>query len=177
MKESLKGILVLILTVFVLTACGSNSTNVKVNSDKTNKVALVEKQIEESGYVISIPADYSIVGSDGPDFSVYYFSPTDTTLSDKLSAGLYFGNFPNAFEADSDNCKMEKLKGEILDTLSDWTVYNCQGNYSIQTIIDNKKNEGWNQKIHAFGYARSRDELEVILEIFSTLEKKKQQPR
>jgi hypothetical protein len=158
--------------IFIQTSCNNNATKDNSNAEKISKIILTEKPIGESGYVISIPADYSITTSKGPDFSVYYFSPTDTTAKDKLSGGLYFGNFPNEFEADSDSCKAETLKGKILDNIQDWTVYNCKEDYTIQTITDNKKGEGWNQRVHAFGHAISKDELKTILDIYSTLKKK-----
>lgn len=172
MKEILKYAFCLTWIFLIQTSCNNNTTKDSSNTDKISKVSLIEKPIGESGYVISVPADYSITTSNGPDFSVYYFSPTDTTVKDKLSGGLYFGNFPHEFEADNDSCRTETLKGKILDTTQEWTVYNCQGDFSIQTIAENKKGEGWNQRIHAFGHARSNDELQTILDIYSTLKKK-----
>lgn len=56
--------------------------------------------------------------------------------------------------------------------MQEWRVYNCQGDFSIHTIADNKKGEGWNQQIHAFGHTKSSDELQKILDIYSTLKKK-----
>lgn len=171
MKEILKFAFLLSVTIFMLASCNNNAAKDNNIADKVSKVTLTEKQIGESGFYISIPADYSITTSNGPDFSVYYFSPTDTTVKNKLSGGLYFGNFPHEFEADNVSCKIETLKGNILDRLQDWTVYNCQGDYSIQTIADNKKSEGWNQRIHAFGQAYNKDDLHTILGIYSTLRK------
>jgi len=171
MKEILKYAFCLTCIIFH-TSCNNNATNDNSNTDKNGKVTLIEKPIGESGYVISVPADYSITTSNGPDFSVYYFSPTETTVKDKLSGGLYFGNFPHEFEADNNSCKSETLKGKILDNMQKWTVYNCEGNFSIQAIADNKKGEGWNQRIHAFGHAKSSDDLQTILDIYATLRKK-----
>lgn len=172
MKEVLKYAFCLTLITLIQTSCNNNRTKANSNTDKINKVNLIEKPLGKSGYVISVPADYSITSSDEPDFSVYYFSPTDTTVKNKLSGGLYFENYPHKFEPDNDSCKTETLKGKILDTIQEWTVYNCQGDFSIQTIADNKKGEGWNQQIHAFGHAKNSNELQIILDIYSTLKKK-----
>ena len=172
MKEILKYVLFLISITFIQTSCSKNATKDNGNAHKISKIILTEKPIGESGYVISIPADYSITTSNGPDFSVYYFSTTDTTAKNKLSGGFYFGNFPHEFEADNDSCKTETLKGKILDNIQDWTVYNCNEDYSIQTIAVNKKGEGWNQRVHAFGHAKSKNELKTILDIYSTFKKK-----
>lgn len=172
MKEIIKFTFCLTCIITIQTSCNNNSTKDNSSIENKTKITLTEKPIGESGYFISVPSDYSISTSNGPDFSVYYFSPTDTTVKDKLSGGLYFGNFPHEFEADNDSCKTETLKGKILDNIQEWTVYNCQGDFSIQTIADNKKGEGWNQRIHAFGHAKSNDELQTIVDIYSTLRKK-----
>jgi len=172
MKEILKYVFCLTWIISIQTSCNNNSPKDNSGAENRVKITLTEKPIGESGYFISVPSDYSITTSNGPDFSVYYFSPTDTTVTDKLSGGLYFGNFPHEFEADNDSCKTEVLKGKIFDNMQEWTVYNCEGDFSIQTIAENKKGEGWNQRIHAFGHAKSNDELLTILDIYSTLRKK-----
>lgn len=172
MKEILKYSFFLISIIFIQSSCNNNATKDNTNTEKTSKIILTEQPIGESGYVLSIPAEYTISTTNGADFSVYYFSPTDTTVINKLSGGIYFGNFPNEFERDNDSCKTEILKGKILDIMQDWTVYNCQEDYSIQTIVENNKREEWNQRVHAFGHAKSKEELQTILEIYSTLKKK-----
>jgi len=164
----------LILTTFFL-ACNSVDKNKgdKVKTTDTFKSGLVERQVAKSDFYISIPADYSIKETNGPDFSVYYFSPTDTTIKGNFAGGLYFGNFPSEFEKDNDSCKTTTLKSTILNTNADWTVYNCSNNYTLQTIIDSKSGEDWNEKIHAFGHAKSEDNLHKVLDIYSTLKQKK----
>ena len=171
MKKKLKFTFCLSTLIVMLMSCSNDAAeNKEVHS--TKKVALIEKQIGDSDFYISVPGDYSITTSNGPDFSVYYFSPADTSVKGKLTGGLYFGNFPHEFEADNDSCKIEKLKGKILNNIQDWTVFNCQEDYSIQTITGNEKVEGWNQRIHAFGNAKNKDDLQLILDIYSTLRKK-----
>lgn len=162
----------LIITVYTLTSCNNNMGSEQNNSNPTSKLPLTEQLMGESGYSISIPTDYSIKTTDGPDFIVYYFTPSDSTINGEFSGGIYLGNFPTPFEAANDSCKTEILKGEILDSLQEWTVYNCQGDYSIQTIVENKKNEDWNQNIHAFGSTKNKAGLQTILAIYSTLRKK-----
>ncbi|MBC6490712.1 hypothetical protein ACFSQD_16885 [Flavihumibacter stibioxidans] len=172
MKKNFRILSCLTLIFLIQTSCNNNATKDNSHANNGSNIKLTEKPVGESGYVISVPIDYSITTSNGPDFSVYYFSPTDTTVKGKLSGGLYFGNFPHEFDADNDSCKTETLMGKILNTLQEWMVFNCQEEYSIQTIADNKKGEGWNQRIHAFGHSKSRDELQTILDIYSTLRKK-----
>ena len=172
MRVVLKYMFWLTSIVLILSSCNNDTSKDKRKTGKISKIKLTEKPIGESGFVISIPVDYSITTSNGPDFSVYYFSPTDTTVKDKLSVGLYFGNFPHEFEPDNDSCKTETLKGKILDAMQEWAVYNCKGNFSIQTIVENKKGEGWDQRVHAFGHAKNRGELQTILDIYTTLRKK-----
>lgn len=98
MKELKKYALCLTLLLFVISSCNNKQSNEKNTAQKNSKLELVEKPIDNTGFLISIPSDYSIKTSNGPDFSVYYFSPADTSKRNKLSGGLYFGNFPNKFE-------------------------------------------------------------------------------
>ncbi len=174
MKKNIKYACFLTSIIFILSSCNNKKIKDNGNDDKSSKILLTEKPIGQSGYVLSIPADYSIKTSDGPYYTVYYFSPTDTTIINKLRGGLYFGSETHEFEAGNDSCKTETLKGKILDNTQDWTVYNCQEDYFIQTITVNKKGEEWKQNVHAFAHAKNKNELKTILEIYSTLKKKRQ---
>jgi hypothetical protein len=145
----------------------------KAQTNDTFKNKLNEKRIGKSNYYISIPSNYKLKLANGIDFSVYYFSPIDTTHEAKFSGGLYFGNFPNEFEPDNDSCKTTTIQSKILDSVADWTVYKCGGKYSLQTIIDSKSGEDWNEKIHAFGGATSEEGIRNVLGIYTTLKKKK----
>jgi len=174
MKTQAKLTITLLLTTFLFVSCGQNSNKKSGNGfiDDSYVKELVEKQIGESNYYISIPTDYTIKATDGPDFSVYYFYPTDSTMIANFSGGFYFGNHPSQFPSDNDSCKTDNLKSIILDENADWTIYNCNDNYSIQTIIDSKSGEGWNELIHAFGSANSTTDRNKLLSIFTTMKKK-----
>ena len=172
MKNILKYIVCLAWIWLLHSSCNNNASQNKNTTDTLGRVKLFEKSIGESGFVVSVPAEYSITTSNGPDFSVYYISPIDTAIKGQLTCGLYFGNFPHEFEADNDSCKVETLKGQMLDSMQTWKVYNCHGDFSVQTITAGQKGEGWNFKVHAFGHAKRREDLKTILEIFSTLKKK-----
>jgi hypothetical protein len=134
--------------------------------------SLKEKQIEDTGYYISIPTGYFIKENRGPDFSVFYLVPIDTTVNVDFSGGLYFGNFPGKFPPPNDSCKVEMIKGEIFSSNADWTVFDCGKAYSIQAIVTNRFSTGWNNQIHAFGHGTSKSELYKILYMFATLNKK-----
>jgi hypothetical protein len=169
---TLNRILFFFILLITFQFIGCNTTQKDNPGAKTFRDSLEIKQIGKSNYFISIPHGYSITSKDGVDFSVYYFSPIDTSLKNRLAGGLYFGNFPHEFDKKNDNCKTEIAKGEILNITQNWTVYNCNETYSIQTIISSNSNEGWNQKIHAFGIGYNRNDLNKLLDVFSTLKKK-----
>jgi len=174
-KTGIKFIINILLTISVVSACDNLSNKKIINNqqiDSTFKNKLIERQIGKSAYYISIPENYSIKETEGPDFSVFYFSPTDTTIKTAFSGGLYFGNFPQEFKPENKDCTTESIKGTILNNNKDWTVYNCKEKYFIQTIVDSKSGESWNEKIHAFGHGNSKSDINKILEIYSTLKKK-----
>jgi hypothetical protein len=175
MKKQTKFTITFLLTAFLLAACGQDSIKKPDNtlSDNSYIEELVEKQIGQSNYYISIPKDYTLEASDGPDFSVYYFYPTDTAIVANYSGGFYFGNHPSQFPPENVSCKTDNSKSKILEKNTDWTIYNCKNKYSIQTIIDSKSAEGWNKFIHAYGSSNSKTDLNKLLNIFSTMKKKK----
>ena len=163
-----------LVVVFFLSGCGGTSSKQTGNSLPINSLfisELTERQLGKSHYWISIPADYFIDVLEGPDFDVYYFLPTDTTAQTLFMAGVYFGNHPSKFNPDNDSCKTEKEQSEIFGENVEWTLYNCNGKYSIQTIVDSKSGEPWNEYIHAFGRANSIAELPKLFDIFRTIRK------
>jgi hypothetical protein len=159
----------LLLTIF-LSGCNRINNDHRVSDAFMD--SLTENQIGKTSYYISIPNDYDIKEKEGPDFSVFYFSSKDTTKEVAFSGGLYFGNFSSEFPPPNDSCKVETIKSKIFDDNDDWTVFECSGDYSIQTIISNKYSKGWNNEIHAFGHASGRDDLYKLLGVYSTLNKK-----
>jgi hypothetical protein len=131
--------------------------------------SLNEKRIGQTNYWIFVPADFEIKENEGPDFSVFYF--VDTTAKSGFSGGMYFGNYPSRFPPKNDSCKIEVINSEILGENSDWSLYECNGEYSVQTIVDSKS-KGWNNQIHVFGHTSSRSDVYRILKIYSTFTKR-----
>ena len=134
--------------------------------------SLMEKQIGTTNYFISVPKDFEIQEEEGIDFTVFYFVDSDT-LQSNLNGGLYFGNYPGLFPQQPDSCNSETVKSKILGNNSTWTIYYCQGEYLVETIVENKESEGWNDRIHAFGHGRSREDIYKILRMYSTFHRKK----
>jgi len=137
-------------------------------SDDPFVKALTKRKLENSDFFISLPPDYAVSEKRGPDFSVYYFEPNKKDPK-AFIAGLYFGNHPSEFAA-TDSCKTEVLAGKILGDATDWSVSECDGKITIQTIVENGLEKGWNRQIHAFGNTTNREDLQKILAIYSTLE-------
>ncbi|MNK85034.1 hypothetical protein D3C87_1049020 [compost metagenome] len=166
--------MIVLLTTLALTSGGQNNDykSVHCSADSVFIKSLKERQIGVSKYFISLPTDFAMYETNGEDFSVYSFYPTDTTHHTGFSGGLYFGNHPSQFPAKSKSCKIEKLKSEIFDQNVNWTIYSCDESYSIQSIMDSKSGEGWNELIHMFGNAKSTKQLDKLLFIFTTIKKK-----
>lgn len=162
-----------VLLVIFLLSCNNSDpkSGVAENHDPFSQ-SLSETQIGKGNFYISIPADYFIRETEGPDFFVYYIAPKDTTIRPSYYGGIYFGNHPNNFEADNTGCKTESIDGNLFGNPIKWTSINCEGDYTIQTIADNKGHDDWNEKIHLFGGAESKEELKKVLAIFETLKKK-----
>lgn len=138
---------------------------------------LKETQIGDIDFYISIPKGYTIKENRGPDFSVYYFFPKDTTNTQAFTGGMYFGNHPSQFDESVDSCKTKKIKSIVLSKDTEWTSIQCKTRFSLQTIIESGSTEGWNSYIHAFAHTSSESDLKKVLTIFKTLKKKKPQKR
>ncbi|WP_157593757.1 hypothetical protein [Pontibacter actiniarum] len=159
------------MAVILLTSCNKKTTpEDPLSTSDSFRASLTEVQIGGSGYYIALPPNYSITEKEGPDFSVYYFTPTDTTGVPAYSAGLYFGNYPSKFGPDS--CKTDVLTGKVLHSTSNWTTYACDGKYFTETIAESKSGAGWNRMIHAFGGGTNASALDKTMVIFSTLRKR-----
>lgn len=51
----------------------------------------------------------------------------------------------------------------MFDQNVNWTIYNCNGDYSVQSIMDSKSGEGRNELLHIFGHAKSNKNLDNLL--------------
>ena len=78
------------LSAMLLTNCSGimNKDMPDVSVDSTFIRDITERQIGDSGLSIGIPADYTLEENEGPDFMVYYFYPTDTTITPDFSGGF-----------------------------------------------------------------------------------------
>lgn len=145
-----------------------------VEIDSVYLKLLTEKQIGKSNYYISIPENYKIDKTRGPDFDVYYISSKRKKDKENFSIGLYFGNFPHKFEKDS-LCINEIYKSRILGNKIDWKTQNCDGHYFTQAIIKSESEENWNKYIHAYSNSNTQVDLFKTFYIFSTLKKRDKQ--
>lgn len=140
---------------------------------------LIRQTLTDTTFYISLPPDFCIKRVEGSDFVVYYFNPADTTHRDTFSFGLYIGNFPSGFKQSDEHCNKEVLIGNLLAKPCKWGIYHCNDHYFIETIIENgdiNTGEEWpilrsDEKIHAFGNSKKKEDLDTILEIFSTFGK------
>jgi len=154
---------------FLAFCCQAQEKKERHNSvDSSFLQRLITTQIGQSAFFISIPSDYKITERRSVDFSVYYFSPIDTTNTSSFSGGLYLGGFPSLSGPENNFYKDTILKRKLFNKYEEWTQYSCNETYSIQTIA----NIGNYSKIHAFGNAKSKPDIDKILIIFSTLSKK-----
>jgi hypothetical protein len=156
-----------ILLMFGVNAC-INSEKKKF-IDSAFKQSLIEQKVKGTNYTIQLPDTYQIKERRGVDFSVYYFTPKDTTDNTAFRGGFYLGNHGAGFEANNAGCKTKGISGTILNADERWSLYDCDGKYSIETLIDSKSGLDWGRMLHAFGRANSNNDLKKLLEVYSTL--------
>jgi hypothetical protein len=159
------------IIIFTMLLCGCYQSAHNDKKDSPFKKTLLQKKVNGINFFISLPANYVIKEHRVPDFSVYYFHPTDTSIKNPLRGGFYLGNSPGESGPENDSCKEEKITSLFLEKDMEWTVYNCNNTYKIQLITKSESGYNWAVFIHAFGNASSKVELNNLLEVFSTLRK------
>lgn len=164
----------LFAVVLCVSGCDRQSSHGKpeVNnsfSDSLFVSGLTEYQIGDSRYMISLPADYYIEMSEGPDFDVYYIQPVDTTTFGPFYIGLYFGNHPALLPPRSDTCRIERRASLLLNINAEWEIYRYNDIYFAQTMIKIKDDESWDEMIHAWSRATSEVNLHRLLDVFHTM--------
>jgi len=171
MKIKLISLLAIIVFSTLIISC-NNSTNNSENKEvqEDNYISsLIETPLGYGDYKISIPENYIIDETEGPDFWVYYIYPEDSTDLSSFRGGLYLGGHPSEFSAENEDCSTEKMFGKILEQNKSWTVYNCDGTISIQTIVDGELDQGYQLRIHAFGNCATEEDMKNLFKVFSTM--------
>jgi hypothetical protein len=158
----------IIYLLFTLIACKPGAHKLP---DSAFKKTLTTTQIPGLKYSIGLPGGYIIKKSKGPDFSVYYFYPADTTNTTGFEGGFYMGNNPALFPAANDSCKEQKTKAYLFGNNENWTLNDCNGKYQVQLITNSNSGTDWPAYIHAFGNCKSKAELDKLLEVYATLQK------
>ena len=165
MKLNLYIIIIITSILGVAFSCGSSRKNISEVEAVHN---LKKKKLDRIGYYISIPQEYKIIETEGVDYYVYHFQPKDTTEENLFTGGLYYGSYPSKIEFEDKSCKTEIIEAHLLNEDVDWHVVDCNNTYSVQTII---KLDDW-AKFHDFGNAHSKEDVQTLIEIYSTLRKK-----
>jgi hypothetical protein len=164
----MKSSTILFAAFVFLSSCKSTPAGKEATNDPFLS-GLQKQPISNSGFEISLPTDYKIRQKQGADFTVYYFAPADSTLKAAFTGGMYLGNFPSEFGAESEGCKTSTIKGMLLGKEREWKLFSCDSSFFAQTIVDNKDESA--AKVHVFGRGTSADNLNRMIRIFSTLRK------
>jgi hypothetical protein len=121
---------------------------------------------------LAIPPGFALKATNGADFLVYYFAPTDTTVQADFSGGLYLGNYPQPQDAPADTlagCRVRQAAVTLLDRPATFSIRRCATGYAINSVFDSHSNLSWDAQVNAFGEAKSAAGLRQLLAIFATL--------
>lgn len=125
-------------------------------------------------FEVSIPDQYQIIKNMGPDYDIFYVLPVDTANKKLFTAGMYLGNHPSSFGKSKSGCSETKRKTTVLETESEWTMFDCNGAFFTEVVVQNKYSSGGDEFIHAFGNGSNKEDLEHVFAVFSTLKKGEQ---
>jgi hypothetical protein len=150
---------------FIFFSCKSRTNN-SIDTITTRQ-KITKKLSSNSDYKISVWNDYSIEEKNGPDFTVYYLYPTDTTKKLFGNGGIYFGGYPERIRPD-ENKKLIKdslLNGNLLDKKITWTIFDYGNSLSAETILE----LGDYDKVSAFVNGHSYSDIDSLIRILETL--------
>jgi hypothetical protein len=163
--KHLKSSIASIIFCSILFSCDSHSKKAAVSTVTYRK----EKLDSTSEYEITIPNYYRIQKKQGVDFEVYSLCPSDTGKN-FTNGGIYFGGHPQRiaplFEIHLK--KDSSRSGILLGNKIDWTIYEYDSLFSAQAVL----NLNDYLKIHAFTYATSYSQLDTLIRIMESLNKR-----
>ena len=165
----MKPVYLLLLLCWLTCSCrsleGRRNDTARQQSGLSSRLTL---QLGKSAFYLSLPPDYQIKEINGIDFTVYYFQPKDSTHTSMGKGGIYVGGHPGRRGAEGDNCIAGNRPGVMLNKLVSWDTYSCTSKAFMETIVAVDPY----LKIHAFGEAKDKQELEKLLPVFSSLTQK-----
>jgi hypothetical protein len=158
--------------IFLIVILSFNSCET-INKENIGELILLERNIEETIYFISLPENYFITRQMGPDFDVYYINSNDFDNEEITHSGLYFGNHPSSFGNDKEN-NLKYLGGiycRIFNKDRRWRIYNKGNNYFAEIIVRNKGGKEWERYVHVWANGKTKEELYKNIYLYSTLRK------
>ena len=151
-----------------LFSCNSRTKNTE---DKiSSKQKIVKRLTPNSDYQILVWTDYKIEERNGPDFTVYYFFPADTTKKLFGTGGFYFGGHPQRIQPDGDKklIKDSIVDGNLLGNKINWTLFDYGASISVETILE----LGDYDKVSAFAHGRSYSDIDSLINVLESLKRK-----
>lgn len=146
-------------------SCGSGNNNAANTVLPGQKIS--KSLSSNSTYKISVWNNYSIEESIGPDFTVYYIVPGDTSKILFGTGGLYFGGHPQKI-APNEKKKLLKdslLDGNLLGKKITWTIFDYGNTLSAETIVE----LGDYDKISAFAHGHSYSDIDSLISVLESL--------
>lgn len=149
----------------LLFSCNSKTKNSATTTPFKQKTT--KRLSSNSNYQISIWDSYSIEDRNGPDFTVYYFYPTDTAKELFGNGGIYFGGHPQPIRPDGEKKLIgdSLSNGNLLGKKITWTIFNYGNTLSAETILE----LGDYDKVSAFAYGHSYSDIDSLIGILESL--------
>ena len=141
-----------------------------VDTVATRALPMVEHQLGETDFYLSLPRGFALKSTNAADFLVYYFAPADTTVQADFTGGLYLGTQPQGDVTDTTaGCQTRSAATTLAGQPATFTIHRCAAGYSISSVFDPRSGRGWDAQSNAFGDAKSAAGLRQLLAVFATL--------
>lgn len=123
-------------------------------------------EIGKTGYTIALPPAFRMIERQGPDFTVFYITPNDSTNT-KTGAGIYFGPAPDEHGPDS-LVSIKESTGTVLGKTSHTVDYKTKKYEWIETVVD----EAPSRKIQFWYFAYDSSDMAELGKMMASLERK-----
>lgn len=100
---------------------------------------------------------------------MYIFYPLEEGALVRFSGGFYFSR--ELEELLPDTCTKEFVKLTVLQQENEWMIYRCGEEYGLFHIMQNAYSSGFDTYAFFFGAAKSKEDLQKLLNVFYTMRK------
>jgi hypothetical protein len=151
---------VFVTSSFLFASCGSDADH-----QQQDTTALATPAAPETPpFSIDLLPGYKIEKQVGPDFTVYYFQPTDTSQSFN-EGGIYFGAAPDTSSPRTQSYTKREFRDVFMGDTAEWREFTTDTYVQREVYVEKNPNE----KIHSWCYSNDPAMMEKLYAMIQSI--------